>query len=231
MNEAFPLPQAPVSHNQIGQRLGRKGQETRERILTAMLALVADPDGPPVTLTGVARVAKVRLTNLYLYFPDLGELALAALERVMESAEEAFVAKLRRRWEDDELHDACLDFLEAHYAFWKRNARLLHLRNALADASDMRVLYYRNAVTRPLIDLLIAQMAEGAADCTDVATVLMTALERVATVVTNQHFHALMAPADKADRDLRVSRLLAAEAGIITLVIRHQRALGRAGPT
>jgi AcrR family transcriptional regulator len=230
MNEAFPFPQAPVSHNQIGQRLGRKGQETRERILTAMLALVADPDGPPVTLTSVARVAKVRLTNLYLYFPDLGELALAALDRVMESAEEAFVGKLRRRWGDDELREACLDFLEAHHAFWRRHARLLHLRNALADASDMRVLHYRHAVTRPLIDLLIAQMVEGATDCTDVATVLMTALERVATVVTNQHFHTVMAPADKADRDLRVSRLLAAEAGIIALVIGQQRAIGRACP-
>jgi hypothetical protein len=63
-------------------------------------------------------------------------------------AEETFVAKLRRRWADDELHDACLDFLEAHYAFWKRNARLLTCATALADASDMRVLYYRKRRTR-----------------------------------------------------------------------------------
>jgi AcrR family transcriptional regulator len=230
MNEAFPLPQAQVSHNQIGQRLGRKGQETRERILAAMLSLVADPDGPSITLTNVAAAAKVRLTNLYLYFPDLGDLVLAALERVMESAEEAFVARLRRRWGDDELHDACLDFLEAHYAFWKRNARLLHLRNALADAGDIRVVIYRNAVTRPLIDLLLAQMAESAGDCSDVATVLMTALERVATVVTNQHFQTVIAAADKKDRDLRVRRLLAAESGIIALVIGHQRSQGQAGP-
>jgi AcrR family transcriptional regulator len=228
MNQAFSNLQAQVSHNQIGQKLGRKGQETRERILGAMLTLVADPDGPPVTLTSVARAAKVRLTNLYLYFPDLGELTLAALDRVMESAEEAFVGKLRRRWADDELQAACLDFLEAHYAFWKHNARLLHLRNALADASDMRVLYYRNAITRPLIDLLIAQMAEGERDNADVATVLMTALERVATVVTNPHFHTVIATVDKADRDLRVRRLLAAEAEILTLVIRARRALGRA---
>jgi hypothetical protein len=94
----------------------------------------------------------------------------------------------------------------------------------------MRVLYYRNAVTRPLIDLLIAQMAEGDTDNADVATVLMTTLERVATVVTNEHFHTVMAPAHQADRDLRVRQLLAAEAGIMTLVIRHQRSLGRASP-
>jgi hypothetical protein len=37
-----------------------------------------------------------------------------------------------------------------------------------------------------------------------------------------------MVPADKADPELRVRRLLAAEAEIIALVIRHRRALGQA---
>ncbi|HMP57284.1 MAG TPA: TetR/AcrR family transcriptional regulator, partial [Novosphingobium sp.] len=90
-----------VSHNLVGQRLGRKGQATRERILDAMLRLLADPEGPPVTLTGVAREAGVSLSNLYLYFPDLGELLLAALRKVTEDTDSAHVEKLRRRWPDD----------------------------------------------------------------------------------------------------------------------------------
>ena len=72
---------AAVSHNLVGQRLGRKGQATRERILDAMLRLLADAEGPPVTLTGVAREAGIGLSNLYLYFPDIGELLLAALRK------------------------------------------------------------------------------------------------------------------------------------------------------
>jgi hypothetical protein len=44
-------------------------------------------------------------------------------------------------------------------------------------------------------------MAEGEADCTDVATVLMTAHERVATVVTNQHFHTLYRARRQRRRD------------------------------
>lgn len=230
MPQVFPAPPAPVSHNQIGQKLGRKGQETRERILRAMLDLVADPEGPPVTLTSVAEAAKVRLTNLYLYFPDMGELVLAALERVMETAEEAFVERLRRRWRDEDIHPACLDFLQAHYQFWKRNARLLHLRNALADASDLRVLRYRNAVSRPLIDLLLGQMESGAPPDgvagLNVATVLLTALERVATVVTNPHFHMMIDDAGEDDHEGHVRRLIEAEAEVITVVIRHRRAIG-----
>ena len=58
-----PLPSA-VSHNQVGQKLGRKGQETRERILAAVLGLLAQRDGPPVTLSGVAKEARVRPPNV-----------------------------------------------------------------------------------------------------------------------------------------------------------------------
>ena len=60
-----------VRLNLAGQRLGRKGQETRERVLSAALRLFDDAHGPPVTLTGVAREASMRLSNLYLYFPDM----------------------------------------------------------------------------------------------------------------------------------------------------------------
>ena len=43
-SEARPLKREPeVSHNLLGQRLGRKGLETRERIIAAALLLL---DGP-----------------------------------------------------------------------------------------------------------------------------------------------------------------------------------------
>lgn len=221
---------APVSHNQIGQKLGRKGQETRERILLAMLRLLTDPDGPPVTLTSVAREAQVRLTNLYLYFPDMGELLLAALIRVMDTAGEAYEKQLRERWPDDRLYESCLAFLKAHYDFWKRNARILHMRNALADANDLRVLEYRNMATRPLIDLLVDQMDIGSTGDPvhmNIATVLLTGLERVATVVTNPNFRLIAEHADEAERNAHARRLIEAEAEVLSLTISHRRAIAR----
>jgi AcrR family transcriptional regulator len=230
MTRASPAPPAAVtvSYNQIGQKLGRKGQETRERILAAMLELAADPDGPPLTLTCVARAAGVRLTNLYLYFPDLGELALAALGRVMATAEDGFLALVRRRWPDDGLRDCCLAFLEAHYDFWRRNARLLHLRNALADTTDLRLLHHRHAASRPLIDLLVAQMdgsrGEGAGETvSDTAIILLTMLERMATVVTNPQFRTVVGPESEPDQDAYVRRLLRTEADMMALVIADRR--------
>jgi AcrR family transcriptional regulator len=221
-----------VSHNQIGQKLGRKGQETRERILCAMLRLLADEGGPPVTLTTVAKEASVRLTNLYLYFPDMGELLLAALARVMDTAEAGYAEMLRERWPDDCLYESCREFLRAHHDFWKRNARILHMRNALADASDLRVLQHRNSATMPLIDLLAAQMdclpGEPYDRCIRVATVLLTGLERIATVVTNPHFAIMVGEGSKADHSRYADALIEAEAEVIALVIVHRRSLGPA---
>jgi len=236
VNQTLPVGAAPeaVSHNQIGQKLGRKGQQTRERILAAMLQLLAEEDGPPVTLTAVAKQAKVRLPNLYLYFPDIGDLLLAALERVMATADDAYVDKLRERWPDASLRDACLDFIRDYHQFWKRHARLLHMRNAVADAGDLRVFRYRLVQTRPLIDLLLDQM-----DCGDarlavrnghVATVLLTGLERLATVVTNPQFRFMAGAFGEVDQEAHVRGLLEAEADVISLAIGHRRTLaGRNG--
>lgn len=220
--------QSPISHNQIGQKLGRKGQETRERIISAMLRLLADPDGPPVTVSGVAKEAQVRPPNVYLYFPDMGELVLAALMRVMDTAEEAYLARLRQPWPDDALHASCLAFLRAHYAFWQKHARLLHMRNAMADDGDLRVLRYRNDVTKPLIELLAAQFdRDGDMANTHIACVLLTGLERMATVVTNPQFRIITGGAAEADQRAYVRGLVEAEAEVLTAVIAARRAAAR----
>lgn len=216
-----------ASHNRVGQKLGRKGQETRERIVAAMLKQVSDPNGPPLTLSSVAKEASVGLPNLYLYFPDLGELLLAALSRVMETAEEAYVDRLRDRWPDEALREACFEFLCAHFAFWERNARILHMRNALADAGDLRLLHYRNRITRPLIDLLNAQMDindEGdELSRLNTASVLFTGIERIATVATNPHFSLVTEISPGDDQAKLVRGLIEAEAEVIAQTIAAKR--------
>ena len=227
MNVSAGLPIASDSHNLAGQKIGRKGRETRERILAAFLRRIDDPDGPPVTLTSVAREAGVRLPNVYVYFPDIGNLLLAGLARVIASDEDGYLQLLRHRWPDAELEQAALAFLRAHLAFWKRNARLLHMRNAIADAGDGRVMEWRNLMTRPLIGMLIKQMdgSEDSADdrCMRVATVLMTGIERLATVVTNPRFEA-GSESDFGPASL-IEELIDAEAEVVAQAIAHRRRL------
>lgn len=222
-----------VSHNEFGQKLGRKGQATRERLIAAMLALLDEPKGPAITLALVATEAGVKPANLYRYFADIGQILLAALRRVMDTAEEAFIAQLRTRWPDCELEQRCAAFLQAHLAFWRQHARILHMRNAIADAEDASLQRYRSEAAGPLIELLAAQMdcrdEPHGKSCVHTATILLTALERSATVMTSRQLNPLSTPMGSREREKFVAELILAEARIIALAIADRRCAGARG--
>jgi AcrR family transcriptional regulator len=178
-----------VSHNLVGQRLGRKGRDTRERILAATERLLAGPPETAISLSAVAREASLAMTTLYLYFDDLTALLLALLEPIIVSAEESYVARLRRHWPDESLGDHCLSFMEAYHEFWVQHSRILHLRNSFADNHDERMRQSRIEASWPPIELVILQM-EGdpkavSSPISAMATALMTGVERVITMATD----------------------------------------------
>lgn len=228
--ETAPGP-AELSHNLVGQRLGRKGRDTRERILAAAAKLLAAPDAPAITLTAVAREASLGMTSLYLYFRDLSELLGAVLDPIMDSVEEAYLGQLRDPWPDHRLGERCRSFVEAYYGFWRQHARVLHLRNAFSDNGDERMLRLRHRGTTPLLQLLVQQMGADAAD-TDaeayhMATVLLTGLERMATVVTDPRFPHLAAvdgpPKSDPAADAQAEGVKAMSARVLELAIRDGR--------
>ena len=107
---------AGVSHNLHGQKLGRKGRITRERILAAAIDLVEKTD-EPVTLGAVARAVGLGMTSLYNYFTDFTELLLAVLEPVMGTAQDEYVAQVRAYWPDEELSDRAMAFVRDYHEF------------------------------------------------------------------------------------------------------------------
>ena len=141
-----------VSHNLHGQRLGRKGYETRERILATAELMIESSRDSQITLSAIAREASVGLATFYLYFPDLGELILAVLGRVMDSSGAAYKDQLRTRWPEESLAACCKEFLHAHHRFWVRHSQLLQLRNGYADRGDLRFVDYQRSVYKPLIE-------------------------------------------------------------------------------
>ncbi|MBV1686850.1 TetR/AcrR family transcriptional regulator [Novosphingobium sp. G106] len=194
----------PVSHNLNGQRLGRKGRDTRERILAACTELLADPE-EVLTMSAVARRASLGMTSLYNYFADLTELLLAVLEPVMATAEESFLGILREHWPDTELGTRSRAFIDAYHGFWARHSRLLHLRNTMADSNDHRLMIQRVLSTQPLIALFVAQMGGDADDMQSpvrgLATVLMTGIERTVTVATDTGLTSLFGDGQRRSKD------------------------------
>lgn len=218
-----------VSHNLLGQRLGRKGRDTRERIISALERLLAGPPDTPISLSAVAREASLGMTTLYLYFSDFTELLISVLRPIMESAEQSYIGQLRTRWPDEDLAEHCARFVEAYHVFWIKHARILHLRNALADASDERMRAYRIAASMIAVELIVQQM-EGdpqarSSPSFHTAQVLLTGMERLITVATDANQPRLYTD----DLALLSRNHRGAEARLLELAIRDGRATARAG--
>jgi AcrR family transcriptional regulator len=214
-----------LSHNLLGQRLGRKGRDTRDRIIAATEKLLAEPPGTPISLSAVAREASLGMTTLYLYFSDLPELLIAVLGPISETAEKSYIGLLRARWPDDELGERCLRFVQAYYAFWVCNARILHLRNAYADNNDERMRQSRIDSSRMIIELLVEQMDSAIimperSPAHSMATVLLTGIERMITVATDSNFRTMV----PEDTDPWIRSLMKAEARLLELAIGDVRA-------
>ncbi len=212
-----------LSHNLNGQRLGRKGRDTRERIVAATQALLAAPGSEPITLSAVAREAGLGMSSLYNYFTDLTELLLAALEPVMAEAEAAYVGHLRLRWPDEALYEHCLEFVSAFYTFWDKNTRILHLRNSMADQRDARMAQHRIDSATPVIKLIIEQMEHDPSALRSPAfgmgTVLYAGIERIITIATDFDMQNVL----RSNFATNIERYLQSEARLLELGIRDYR--------
>jgi AcrR family transcriptional regulator len=216
-----------ICHNLAGQRLGRKGRDTRDRIIAAAHEILAEQAGTALTLSEVARRASLRMGSLYLYFADLTELVLAMLEPVMETAETAYVGLVRERWSDNELGPRTYDFVCAYHSFWAQNSKLLHLRNSMSDRSDERMMIHRIRSAQPVMRLMVEQMdgdlSDPQAPAFSMATALMTGLERVVTVTTDATLPVVV----RSPVWERREPLLRAEGRLMELGIRDYRLLAQ----
>jgi AcrR family transcriptional regulator len=213
-----------VSHNLNGQKLGRKGRGTRDRIIAATVELLASEDqDEAISMSAVARRAALGMTSLYNYFTDFTEVLLAVLEPVIAESEARFTALIGPRWADEELAERCYEFVCAYHEFWSRNTRLLHLRNSLADGRDQRMMRHRVRAAQPIMAQLVAQMDDNPdradAPSTGMATVLMTGLERTVTVSTDRGYMRLFGDVGLPDPD----RYLRPEARLLEMAIRDTR--------
>ena len=226
---AAPIATGGVTRNLNGQKLGRKGQMTRARILAAAVELVSQHSETPISLSAVARQADLGMTSLYLYFNDLTEVLLAVLEPVMETAEADYIGLLRTRWPDETLAEHCRAYIEALHAFWLKHSRLLHLRNSMADRHDMRMMEQRVRSAQPLIALLVAQMDGDTSDKNApvfaMASMLMTGLERSATVWTDRTMQTHFADPIFTN----AQRFMKPAARLLELGIRDMRAASKGG--
>lgn len=214
-----------IDTNVQGQKLGRKGRTTRERILAVTRELIEEPGSGEFSISAVARRADLRVSSIYNYFPDLTDLFMTVMEPVIKQSQVGYLSIVDNYWPDEELEKKCAEFVDAFHGFWERNVRYLHLRNSLAQQHDARVLAQRISAARQTVGYLKLQMGapsedDGGGISQDMASVLYAGMERVVTIVTDE---LLEAPYPSNIERSFGRKTLKQQARLMVLAIRAER--------
>ncbi len=178
-----------VSMNKQGQVLGRKGQETRQRLMTATRHLLFTHALVDITAVAIAKAAGTSSASFYMYFDGVQDvlyaLALAASEEMSEVAQ-----LLDSPWDSERFEEESLRLIEALNGVWSRHREVLRYRNLEADRGDPRFEELRMNTYIPFIErfaklILAVNPATGGRKKSDAyaeATVLHASMERLAGV-------------------------------------------------
>ncbi len=173
--------------NQIGQVMGRKGQDTRARLLTAVVRLIADRPLRDLKVSDIAREASVGASSFYVYFPDVSAAVLAARDQHSQATPE-LLAIVESDWTPANAYARAHAFVVAYRGFWKDNFALLRARNLAYDEGDQRFRLQRCKDIEPILLRLAAKaedsqrmglLPEGI-QARRVASVCLASVERLA---------------------------------------------------
>lgn len=200
--------------NKHGQALGRKGEESRRRLLDATLSLLSEDSVHKLSASKIARAAGMVSQSFYLYFKEIDEVLLILAE---EAAEELVqVAGILRDAEPGTPADVLSRrFIDAYSEYWDRHRPILNARNYIADSGSNEFLRVRHEATMPIIhaiaDRIVAQPGETLTRALAIsrAVIIYVSMERMAA-----RSHAVQYSSEEATND----DLLRAEVDILALL-------------
>ncbi|MBB2497345.1 TetR/AcrR family transcriptional regulator [Aquipseudomonas ullengensis] len=176
-----------VSMNKQGQVLGRKGQETRQRLMVATRHLLFTHALVDISAVAIAKAAGTSSASFYMYFDDVQDVLYSL---AMEAGEDmAKVSRLLEEpWAAERFEEEALRLIEALNGVWSRHREVLRYRNLEADRGDPRFEELRMNTYIPFIErfaklILAVNPAVGGRKKSDAyaeATVLQAAMERLA---------------------------------------------------
>ena len=145
---AMPTKTKPPRLNQIGQKIGAKGERTRQRLIDITVGLLETRGMRDLTVAEIARVAETSPATFYVYFDSVQAVVLGALERAPHSNDE-LVALIERPW-DRGVADA-LAFVTLYTDLWNRHGTIFRVRNMAAEEGDERFLAARGGASVPML--------------------------------------------------------------------------------
>ena len=136
--------------------LGRKGEQTRRRLLDAALALLEGGSAVGLTTSAITTAAGMSAANFYNYFEDVSAILYTlSLEATERSA--AILQAIEPRGADDNVAAIAERFVNAYRDLWTENRAILCIRNMEADRGNTQFLFIRRAfadrMTKGLVEV------------------------------------------------------------------------------
>jgi AcrR family transcriptional regulator len=145
-----------------GRALGRRGAQTRRRLLDATAEMLETHGIRDLRVVDIARAVGSSPATFYQYFRDVEAAVLALTEEVGDELT-PLVALLGAPWDADHGLDDARELVAGFVEYWDRHRAVLRTRNLAAQEGDERFRDVRNHTLREFMSSLTAKIA-GAQD-------------------------------------------------------------------
>lgn len=151
----------PFEGGKVGTVLGRKGAETRARLLAATRVLLQTVSPFNLTVAAIAKAAKTAPATLYVYFDDVQDVFYALSVEACEDFED--MTRNHPEWftNRDRASQDAHEFVEEFNRVWDRHSHALQYRNLESDRGNARFLDLRTANALPMIERLTAAIRQA----------------------------------------------------------------------
>lgn len=181
----------PIPTSTDGQALGKRGVETRARILQAMAQLIEQKGIRDLKQADVAREVGFSPPAFYQYFHDMDEALLALCEYVSEQVPD-YQSVDGDAWGRVGAGGSRA-FVESFFEYWDEHRVVLWTRNHTLDDGDERYREIRDETFQPITQELMAKIEAGQADGRidgslsprALATTLIVMIDRLAMIGPN----------------------------------------------
>jgi AcrR family transcriptional regulator len=171
------------AQNLYGQSMGRKGTQTRERLIRATIELLEKRPLRDVVVSDIATLAGTSSSSFYIYFADVSSAALAAAQGVEQITPE-IEALLGSPWTRADAQDKAGTLVESYVNFSSQHHAILRIRNLSADEGDKRFEDVRHRAVSRIHELLEARIAaaKNGLDPSSGASAVLALMERIAAI-------------------------------------------------
>ncbi|WP_076593845.1 TetR/AcrR family transcriptional regulator [Herminiimonas arsenitoxidans] len=176
-----------VTKNKQGQTLGRKGQETRTKLMEATRQLLSIQSPVELTAVSIAAAAGTSPASFYMYFDDTKDI-LFALSEIAGEDMAAIHSIFDEPWSAENIEGQMIKVVNSVNEVWSNHREVLQFRNMEADRGDPRFEELRMNTYVPFIErfaqrIMAFNPAQGTRRRADIyaeATILHAAMERLA---------------------------------------------------